>query len=269
MYWDRMTSVALDRVDRNTAVLIPLGATEQHGPHLPLCTDRLLAETICGRVESSLSGSVLVLPPVAVGCSAHHLAFPGTLTLRHASFFRQVRDILSSVAQSGFRSLVLLNGHGGNQGIGNVILEEFGASNPRLSIVFTSWWQLAAPELLAISTTGRGGIGHACELETSLMLAVAPELVDRSAVPARSGRLPYEWNQSDLLRSSRARLFQPQDQIADNGVYGDPAAATAEKGVAALDAISSQLQRLVTSLGPSLAGQESPVPARPWQTDPS
>jgi creatinine amidohydrolase len=256
MYWDRMTSPALDRVDRSTPVLLPLGATEQHGPHLPLCTDRLLAETVCARVEGSLSGSVLMLPPVAVGCSAHHLAFTGTLTLGHATFFRQVSEILSAVVQSGFHSLVLLNGHGGNQGVGNVILEDFGANNPGVNVVFTSWWQLAAPELSEISTTGLGGVGHACELETSLMLAVAPELVDRSAIPARSGHPRYEWNQSDLLRSSRARLFQRQEEIADNGVYGDPMAATAEKGVAALDAIIGQLQHLLISLGSTVSGQE-------------
>ena len=248
MRWDLLTSPALAATDRATPVLLPLGATEQHGPHLPLCTDRLLAERVCERVDAEDPGGVLVLPTVQVGCSAHHLSFPGTLSLRHETFARQVVDVVDSVAGAGFRTVVLLNAHGGNQGVGAVLLELLGERHRDLSVVFTSWWQLAGPELLQVSDTGPGGVGHACELETSMMLAVAPELVDTDAVPVRSGDLGPDWNRSDMLRGGRARLYQRQDEVSPNGVHGDPRAATAQKGRAALDAIAAQLGHLLTSL---------------------
>ena len=248
MYWDQLTSPALGRVDRSTPVLLPLGATEQHGPHLPLATDRLLGELLCARAEAVDPRAVVVLPAIAVGCSAHHLAFAGTLSLGHSTFARQVGEVVESVLIAGFQTVVLFNAHGGNQGIGTVIVEHLGARHPELTVVFTSWWQLAAAELLQISTSGPGGVGHACELETSMMLALAPELVDTRAIPPRSGALPYAWNQSDMLRGGRARLYLSQDQVSDNGVYGDPASATTEKGQAAVAAITDQLKALLDSL---------------------
>jgi creatinine amidohydrolase len=249
VFWDRMTSAALGRVDRAVPVLLPVGATEQHGPHLPVCTDRLLGETIAAAAEARLPEGVLVCPSVQVGCSEHHLPFPGTLSARHEVFAGYVSDLLASVVGQGFSAVVLLNSHGGNQAIGTVVLERFGYAHPEVRAVFTSWWQLAAPELLQLSTTGPGGVGHACELETSMMLATAPELVDVGAIPSRSGQSAAAWSASDMLRSGRARLYQRQDQVAANGVHGDPSAASADKGHRAISLVTDQLVTVLTDLG--------------------
>lgn len=248
VFWDLMTSPMLAAVDRRTPVLLLLGATEQHGPHLPLATDRLIADLLASRVEGAIRESVIVLPPVLIGCSAHHIAFPGTLSVRHSTLIAQVEDVIASVSAAGFRTIVVLNAHGGNVGAATVALEAVGAAHPELTIVLTSWWQLAGPELREISTTGPGGAGHACELETSVLLATRPELVDLAAVPGRSGSLPYEWAESDMLRAGRARVFLEQGRVAANGVHGDPSAATAEKGLAILDAVGRQLRELLVSL---------------------
>ncbi len=248
MFWDRLTSPALAAVDRRVPVLLPLAATEQHGPHLPLATDRLIAELFTAQAEGALRESVLVLPAMQIGCSAHHLAFPGTLSVRHGTFVRQVEDVITSVAAAGFRSLVLFNAHGGNVGAATVVLEETGAAHPELTIVLTSWWQLAGPELREISTTGPGGAGHACELETSLMLTGHPDLVDLAAIPGRSGATPYAWAESDMLRAGRARVFLQQQRVSANGVHGDPSAGSAEKGAAILAAVGQELRELLVSL---------------------
>jgi creatinine amidohydrolase len=248
MFWDRLTSAALGRVDRAVPVLIPLGATEQHGPHLPLGTDRLLGEALAAGVEAARPDGVLVCPSVPVGCSDHHLPFPGTLSVRHKVFGGYVRDLLSSVVCHGFGTVVLFNAHGGNQAIATVVLEQFGFAHPAVQAVFTSWWQLAGPELLELSTTGPGGVGHACELETSMMLATAPDLVDVAAIPGRSGRPAYPWSAADMLRSGRARIYQRQDQVAGNGVQGDPSAASADKGRRAMSMITQQLAAMVGDL---------------------
>jgi creatinine amidohydrolase len=253
VFWDRMTSAALGRADRAVPVLLPLGATEQHGPHLPVCTDRLLGETLAAAAEARLPDGVLVCPSVQVGCSDHHLPFPGTLSARHETFAGYVSDLLASVVSHGFRAAVLFNAHGGNQAIGTVVLEQFGYAHPEVRVVFTSWWQLAAPELLQLSTTGPGGVGHACELETSMMLATAPELVDVDAIPGMSGQPAFAWSAADMLRSGRTRIYQRQDQVAANGVHGNPSAASADKGHRAISLVTNQLVTVLTDIGPRAA----------------
>jgi creatinine amidohydrolase len=257
MFLDRMTSPAIGRVDRTVPVLVPLGATEQHGPHLPLCTDRLLGETLAAAAEAELPDGVIVCPSVQVGCSDHHMPFPGTLSARHEIFAGYVSDVLSSIVAHGFTNLVLFNAHGGNQAIGSVVLEQFGFAHPEIQVVFTSWWQVAGPELLELSTTGQGGVGHACELETSMMLAVAPDLVEVAAVPGRSGRPAFSWSAADMLRSPRARVYQRQDQVSASGVQGEPGAASADKGRRAMSLITAQLLAVLTDLRPAA---EAPRP---------
>jgi len=176
------------------------------------------------------------------------MPFAGTLSIGHPTYLDHVLDILGSVQGHGFTNLVMFNAHGGNQAVGTVALERFGYRHPNARVIFTSWWQVAGPELLALSTSGPGGVGHACELETSMMLEAASELVDVAAAPQRSGSSPYPWAASDMLRSSRARLYRRQDQISPDGVFGDPGLATAAKGREAIDLIAGQMVALLGTL---------------------
>jgi creatinine amidohydrolase len=247
-YLDQLTSPQLDTYRRSTPLLLPTGATEQHGPHLPLATDRLIAESFSAAADRILGGDVLVLPTVGVGCSDHHMEFAGTLTLGHETFLAQVMGYAESGFAHGFDTLVILNAHGGNQGIGRVAMERLGARHPQKRVIFTSWWQLATEELLGISQTGPGGVGHAGELETSLMLVIAPELVELDEAPARMNEPAFPWDTADLLRGSRASLYRRLVDVAPSGVFGEPRAASVEKGRAVHDAVVEQLVALLRSL---------------------
>src|SRR5664279_2271764 len=159
MIWDQLTYRQIENLDRDIPVLLTVAATEQHGPHLPLATDRLIGEHFATELNARIPGSILVLPSVGIGCSGHHMGFAGTLSLSHATFASVVKDIIASVLQHGFYKIILLNSHGGNQGIGQVVLEQLGQENPKAHIVGVTWWVMAQESLREISDTGPGGTG--------------------------------------------------------------------------------------------------------------
>ncbi|MGH3095623.1 MAG: creatininase family protein [Streptosporangiales bacterium] len=246
--WQDLTSARLDLVDRQVPVVLPLAAVEQHGPHLPLATDRLIVEHLCARLDEELGAEVLTLPTVAVGNSTHHRDFPGTLSVRHATLLDQATDVAECVFGDGFHNLLLLNAHGGNEGIAQVALEQLGARWRDRRVVRTTWWQVAAEAIGAISEAGPGGVGHACELETSLVLAIAPQLVDTAAAPARESAPAFTWDAGDMLRPSRATLYRRFADIAPSGVFGEPRAASAEKGKRISEAVTTELVGILESL---------------------
>lgn len=248
MIWDQLTSGQLEELDRNIPVLMVLSATEQHGPHLPLATDRLIGEFFSHRLQEAVFDRLLILPPVAVGCSDHHMDFAGTLSLSHESFRRQVRDIIGSVIRHGFRKILLLNSHGGNQAIGQVLLEQLGYENPGAHVAMVTWWRIAAEQLFGITETGPGGVGHAGEFETSLMLLIAPELVVKERFYPKGNRPTFPWAEGDMLRGAGASYFRNMKAMTMNGVFGEPAAASKEKGQQIADAVVAALSRIVEDL---------------------
>ncbi len=241
MNWQELRSPEFASIDRAVPVVLPVAAVEQHGPHLPLATDRMIVEHFAQELNSRLGGSVLVLPGVPVGCSDHHMEFPGSLTLDHKTFLEVTKQYLHSAWQHGFRNFLVLNAHGGNQGICQVLLEQFGTQHPDSQIVVATWWRVASEALIALNETGPGGVGHACEFETSLMLHIAPHLVRMEAAEPRANVPTYDWAQADLLRSSRATLFRTMKQMTPIGAYGEPLAASAEKGKQIADIVCDAL----------------------------
>jgi creatinine amidohydrolase len=248
MIWQELTSASLAKLGRNVPVLLPVAAVEQHGPHLPLGTDRFIGEFLATELNRELDDQVLILPSVAVGCSRHHMDFPGSLTLTHRAFAAQVLGILESVVHHGFERLLILNSHGGNQGIGQVILERFGAEHPSCRVVLATWWKIAAESLGKITETGPGGVGHACEFETSLMECVAPHLIDHAAIGPGQNTPTFAWAEGDMLRGARASLYRSMKEMTPNGVYGRPDRASPEKGRAIRDAVVSALKKIVLDL---------------------
>jgi len=248
MIWDRLTSEEIGNLNRGIPVLLPIAATEQHGPHLPLATDRMIGEHFALKVHEAIPEQVLVLPLVGIGCSDHHMEFSGTLTLSHQTFINQVEEIASSVIQHGFINIVLLNSHGGNQGAGQVLVEKIGYKFPDCEIVMTSWWQLARPGLLDITETGFGGVGHACEFETSLMMLIAPDLVRTEKIVQGENQAGYDWAAADLLHGPRASHYRTMKQLTPNGVFGDPRAASKQKGVQITGVVVQSILQLVQDL---------------------
>jgi creatinine amidohydrolase len=248
MIWQDLASPEFYALDRATPVVLPVAAVEQHGPHLPIATDRVIAEHFADRINARLGSSVLILPTVAVGCSGHHMSFAGSLSLRHETFLSVCEQYLESAQAHGFRNFLVLNSHGGNRGICQVLLEKFGADHPDCQIAVASWWRAAAEALMPLNESGPGGVGHACEFETSLMLHIAPESVRMAAIGPMASISTFEWAEEDLLRTSRISLYRTMKQITSNGVWGDPTRATAAKGKQITDIVCDALSAVVNDL---------------------
>jgi len=210
------------RAGRDTVVLA-LGATEQHGPHLPLATDALLGDHLAAEIADRLDA--FVAPTVRIGCSEHHLRFPGTLSIDEATFDALVADIARSLARGGFRRLVLLPTHGGNFA---PLASALGRLGPVEGLEIVAVTDITA--LLAIAQLGEeehgvslasGGL-HAGEWETSMLIAVHPGL-------ERAGeRAPgYVGPPGEAV----ARLFaEGVEPLSATGVIGDPTEASADHG---------------------------------------
>ena len=248
MYWQDLTRPIIDSLDRGVPVILPVAAIEQHGPHLPLATDRIINEHFCGELNRLVADRVLILPTVAVGCSQHHMEFAGTLTHTHETFIAVVTETLHCAAAHGFTNLVVFNSHGGNLGAAQVAVESFGASHPNCCVVNVTWWRLATEELLEINETGRGGVGHACEFETALVMAAAPHLIDADALRPGITRPTFSWAEADLLRSAKASLYRSFAEMTADGTLGDPTAATKEKGRKITELVVGRLATIVEDL---------------------
>ena len=249
MNWQELTSPDFDGIDRSVPVVLPVAAVEQHGPHLPLATDRMIVEFFADELNSRLGRAVLVLPSLPVGCSDLHMDFAGSLSLRHETFLAAANEYLQSAWVHGFRSFLVLNAHGGNQGICQVLIEQFGVRHQDSQIVLATWWRVATDALLALSETGPGGVGHACEFETSLMLHIAPQLVRMEAIKPRGNVPTYDWAEADLLRSARAPLYRTMKQMTPHGAYGEPAQASAAKGKQITEIVCDALCKILNDLG--------------------
>ncbi|MES3018485.1 MAG: creatininase family protein [Bacteroidota bacterium] len=248
MIWDQLTSKELGALDKNTPVLLNIAATEQHGAHLPVATDRLIGGHILESLNKEMDDKVLILPAISVGCSDHHMEFSGTLTLSHATFAAVVKDIVNSVLHHGFNKIILLNSHGGNQGIMQVIIEQLGYANPKAHIIGATWWNLAKEELLKITETGPGGTGHACEFETSLMKVIAPHLVRESLIQ-NGGNVPtFDFAEGDMLHGSKVSYYRTMKAMTPNGVYGSPVQSSKEKGSLISKCVVSALGQLVNNV---------------------
>lgn len=248
MFWDQLTSVQLAALDKQTPVLLNIAAIEQHGAHLPVATDRMIGEHFSGLLNKEIGDKVLILPVVAVGCSDHHMGFCGTLTLSHTTFSAVVKEIIQSVLNHGFYNIILLNSHGGNQGIMQVIIEQLGFANPNAHILGASWWNVAKEELLKITETGPGGTGHACEFETSLMKVIAPNLVQESLIKQGANVPAFSSVEGDLLSGPKISFYRTMKELTPNGVYGDPTKSSAEKGVRIGECVTASLKQLVSDI---------------------
>jgi creatinine amidohydrolase len=211
--------------------LVPVGSCEQHGPHLTLDTDIAIAAAFARRLADELGDLALLCPPLGYGLSEHHLGFPGTLTLRPATFAGFLADVVESLAHWGIRRVLVVNGHGGN--IDAIRLAARAARRDHGSLVAGMMWaQLAAEEVARQAKTER--YGHACEIETSVAMILAPDSLhaDRIVEP-RPAAEPSALTDPPGAQVDRPRWFH---ELTENGALGDPRLASEEIGVAVVAA---------------------------------
>jgi creatinine amidohydrolase len=254
MKWVELNSPQLGSLSRETICVLPLGATEQHGPHLPLATDQLIADGLAERIDEACARKLLVMPGLPATCSEHHMAFPGSLTLDHDTFARVVGQLIRSAARHGFRRFFLLNAHGGNMAIGGVVAEQLSASLRDAEVVFGTWFRMAGERLRSLVEGAYPAVGHACEFETSLILAMRPELVDRAAIIDDGVAPTSPLLKFDLLSGGPTVRSLPFDKFTTSGVWGKPSKATAEKGHAIFDITIPLIKELLQAHWPSAPG---------------
>jgi creatinine amidohydrolase len=253
--WRKLRADQLrDLAKQDAIVIVPVASMEQHGPHLPVEVDSILGETIAHRSAAKIAArgqAVTVLPTVWTGLSEHHMSFGGTITLDFTGFAAVIEGIVRSVQRHGFRRVVLLNAHGGNENALRTIVDDLSPKLKLPLVQFTYWYAAAVP--IAKILEKQGGLTHACEAETSLMMAVRPDLVaiDRIPVPAS--------NQTADVPSGVYR-WRDLGSRTETGALGHPEAASAEKGERLFDAIS-------TAVADKLCDKD--LWDLPWITEPS
>ncbi|WP_409998568.1 creatininase family protein [Bradyrhizobium sp. SZCCHNR1002] len=216
--------------------VLPLAATEQHGPHLPVGTDVHIAEAYLARVRALLPPAlpVTVLPVQPIGLSTEHIDYPGTLTLPTEVALQSWRALGDSVARAGLRKLVIVTSHGGNSAAMSLVAQDLRAAH-RMLVVTTSWSRFGAPDGLFSADELRHGI-HGGAVETSIMLARHPQLVRSEAITdfASSGLAMEQANRVLSTQRPAPMAWQTQDLNA-SGAVGDATQASAEKGERILD----------------------------------
>ncbi len=238
-----------EAVQANKVVLLPIGSTEQHGPHLPLDVDNFLARSVCLSVSRQAPREVLVMPTIPYGYNEHALDFPGTIHVAYDHFIQYCLDVCKSVVHAGFRRIVIVDGHGSNEHLCEFIARRATLETEAL-VASTMWTNLAVEAFEDVRESGMGGAAHACELETSAYLYLDPSRVQMDkaqdhyggAAGSEGSRFLYV----DLTKGwGPIKLVRWTSTATPTGVSGAPTLATPEKGRAIVEGAAANLLEFV------------------------
>ncbi len=245
-----------DAIDLGKVCLLPCGAVEQHGPHLPLDVDLVCPGGIAHGAGRQIPDKLLVLPIVAYGYTGHVMDFPGTINNDFEHFMHHVLDITKSLAYHGFKKIILLNGHGSNWPNLDLVARRTNLETDA-ECVPICWWQLLSVDKDFMPSWREskfpGGCAHACELETSLYLYldgdnVRQDLIKSGDISFHNDQSPFNW--VDLFGAGPATCISWTSSYTETGVLGEAELATAEKGKRAYEEAVKQLCRYVAYFHP-------------------
>jgi creatinine amidohydrolase len=261
MLWHELPWPQIDSLDRDTPVVIPIGSCEQHGHHLPVSVDTLQVEAIARGVEANLREKLLLTQTLWVGSSHHHRDFPGTISLLPSVYAQVIRGIADSILNAGFRRVLFLNGHGGNRVPAGQALTELIATDDRAEsslIALSSWWEVGRD---AIAETGfaQPAMAHACEMETSMMLAIRSDLVNVEKIRQVEPTFVNRWFHSDNDLGKKVTVFHRFHRITAAGSLGEPKQASREKGERMREGVIREITNFVTDFAKwSIPGKLGP-----------
>ena len=252
-----------EAIERQPVVLLPFGAVEDHGPHLPLHTDNIIVEAICHEAARRAPDEMLVMPLVPYGLDEHHMDFPGTVSVDTGKLMAYISDVALSAARHGFTHILIVNGHGSNSSVADLAARQVvlrsgmvcGTVSPNAAIDPT----LAEPTLSRMRRSGPGGIAHAGEYETAMMLHLRPDLVQMDKAAREVGQIKldgfFSW---DHPQPSVLAWQDWWSRMSRTGVCGDPTVATAEFGAALFETTVENFVRFVRAF--------RTIPLRPRRT---
>jgi creatinine amidohydrolase len=234
---ERLTGHKFKSAKFQKAILV-VGSTECHGDHLPFGTDTLVPYEVACKVAEKIPGT-LVLPPIPYGMSEHYAHFPLTISLRSETLIAVLKDILRSLIRQGIEKILVLNGHDGNIAPIEIAAREIKVENPQAKIAVLEAWWITAGKLLPPNTFDVwNGLGHGGEGETSIMLALHPELVEMDYA---QGRVPEELPKEIEIKW----LFH---ELTPYGATGDPKKATVNKGKQMVEALVNHIVQFIRDM---------------------
>lgn len=229
-----MTSPEIDALARDIVVLMPVASCEQHSLHLPVFTDSMIGGEVARRVHELVPDDVLLLPVQWLGYSQHHIRYPGTISAISETHLLLMMDIVASVVGYGFKKILIQNSHGGNGANISVLLQRLMERYGDDGVEFYSRWAWAGNDTLnGIRELGGAGSGHAGETETSMVLAMRPDLVRKDKLDADG--------EKEGMKVPGVAAYHRFDQRTEHGGVGDPRPATAEKGERLLQASAEEV----------------------------
>ncbi|MEO9263413.1 MAG: creatininase family protein [Candidatus Baltobacteraceae bacterium] len=236
---------------RGLVAVVPIATIEDHGPHLPVDTDLRLCNAVCETAVSRAPDRAVLVPAINHGYSPHHMDFPGAITIGAHTLIDYGVDVCRSLAHHGFTRMLIVNGHGSNTPFIDIIARLTVVETDVLAAAVNYW---AAPGVRRVAETLResdkiGGMNHACEFETSIYLAVRPDLVDMSKAARELGHRPTKNYWTDLIGGDGPLVMMEHwSSLTESGVMGDPTKATAEKGRKLLDAAANGIVELIDEM---------------------
>jgi creatinine amidohydrolase len=234
--------------DQRVAVL-PVGTVEQHGPHLPLVTDVLTASEFSRMAVAQIPSEAVLMPPVYYSFNEHHLDFPGTIAVAGETIINYVTDIGVSLAHHGFRKILIVNGHGSNVPFLDIAARNITNRTPSICAM-VSWWSLVPKALFdqLRESEKPGGMAHACELETSVLLHLRGDLVQMDKAERDIHFARTEFFYWDLQAPSPIFFQEWFSRYSVTGTVGDPTKASAEKGRRFTEAVAERMVTLIQEL---------------------
>ncbi len=231
----------------NTVIVLPTGATEQHGPHLPCAVDTIISAGVVGHALARLPAHVpaYAMAPITYGKSEEHLHFPGTMTLTGETLLATMNEIGESVYRAGFRKLLIVNGHGGQPQIMEISAREMRLRHGDFIVVPSFTWRVPHSAGKYLSDQEKKLAMHAGHAETALVLALAPETVRMDRAVAN---FPPEFPSKLLSPDGRPACAWTARDFGPSGIIGDPLPATAEQGRDILDSLANSWAQAMTEL---------------------
>lgn len=245
-----------DAIELGKVCILPCGAVEQHGPHLPLDVDLVCPTGIARGAGQCLPEKILVLPTICYGYTGHVMDFPGTINSHYTTFMEHVLDVTKSLAYHGFKKILLLNGHGSNMPNLDLVARRTNLETDAECLV-TAWWNLLSVDKAFLPSWREskfpGGCAHACELETSLYMYldedhVRMDKIKSGTISFNAEQNPFNW--VDLFAAGPSTVISWTSSYSETGVLGEAELASKEKGERAYNEAVKQLCAFVNYFHP-------------------
>lgn len=238
--WNECISTDFDSISKDDIALIVVSSLEQHALHLPTGTDEYIGMAVAEGAAQKSKRKVYLMPSVNYGFSYHHLKFKGSVSIKQSNLIGVIKDIVKCTYASGFKNIVILNSHGGNMPALGVAVNELGTEGIG-KIALIRYWDFIGEFVSQIRESELGGIGHAGEMETSLMLHIKPELVDKSKLLGYKLAEGNKWHNPDMFAKNKVTIYKDFSEISPTGNVGIADFSNEQKGKAILEYTTNQI----------------------------